>query len=58
MPVIHRSSQTLLEVAEIAVRSARDNPAAANRWLELIDEKFHLSFFIARRELVLRAKRI
>jgi len=42
MPVVHRSSQTLLDVAEIAVRIARDNPAAANRWMELIDEKFHL----------------
>ncbi len=27
MPVVHRPSQTLLDVAEIAVRIARDNPA-------------------------------
>ena len=42
MPVIHRSSGTLLDVAEIALRIARDNPDAADRWMELIDEKFRL----------------
>jgi toxin ParE1/3/4 len=42
MPVIHRSSQAQLDIAEIALRIAQDNPTAADRWLELIDEKFRL----------------
>ena len=42
MPAIHRSSQALLDVAGIALRIAQDNPSAAARWLELIDEKFRL----------------
>jgi toxin ParE1/3/4 len=40
MPVIHRTSRALLDVAEIALTIAEDNPHAADRWLELIDGKF------------------
>jgi plasmid stabilization system protein ParE len=31
-----------LDVAEIALHIAQDNPAAADRWLEPIDEKFRV----------------
>jgi len=42
MPAIHRSSQAQLDVAEIALRIAEDNPNAADRWLDQVDEKFRL----------------
>jgi plasmid stabilization system protein ParE len=42
MPAILRSSQALLDVAEIALHIAVDNPDAADHWLEQVDEKFRL----------------
>jgi len=42
MPAIRRSSQALFDAAEIALHIAEDNSAAADHWLEVIDEKFRL----------------
>ncbi len=42
MPAIHRSRRSNLDIVEIALRIAADNPDAANRWLERVDEKFRL----------------
>lgn len=42
MPVVLRTSQAHLDFVEIAVRIAEDNPIAADRWLETIDEKCRL----------------
>jgi len=38
MPVVQRTSQAELDRVEIALRIARDNPAAADRLLETVDE--------------------
>ncbi|HEX7618277.1 MAG TPA: type II toxin-antitoxin system RelE/ParE family toxin [Verrucomicrobiae bacterium] len=42
MPRVLRTSQAELDRVEIALRIARDNPAAADRLLETIDEKCRL----------------
>jgi len=42
MPLVLRTSQAELDRVEIALRIARDNPAAADRLLETIDEKCRL----------------
>ena len=42
MPVVQRTSQAELDRVEIALRIARDNPAAADRLLETVDEKCRL----------------
>jgi toxin ParE1/3/4 len=42
MPRVLRTSQAELDRVEIALRIARDNPAAADHLLETIDEKCHL----------------
>jgi len=39
MSVVLRTSQAGLDLTEIALFIARNNPAAADRWLETIDEK-------------------
>lgn len=39
MPVVLRTSEAELDRTEIALHIARDNPAAADRWLETIDGK-------------------
>jgi toxin ParE1/3/4 len=42
MPRVLRTSQAELDRVEIALRIARDNPAAADHLLETIDEKCRL----------------
>ena len=42
MPVILRTSQAHLDLVAIALRIAEDNPTAADRWLDVIDEKCNL----------------
>lgn len=42
MPTVLRTSQAHLDLVEIAFRIAGENPAAAARWLDLIDEKCQL----------------
>ena len=39
MPLVFRTSQAHTDLTEIAIRIAEQNPAAADRWLELIREK-------------------
>lgn len=39
MPSILRTRQANLDLVEIAFHIAEENPAAADRWLDLIDEK-------------------
>ena len=39
MPLVFRTSQANADLTEIALRIAEQNPAAADRWLELIGEK-------------------
>jgi toxin ParE1/3/4 len=39
MPLVLRTSQAHLDLTEIALHIAEENPTAADRWLELIDEK-------------------
>lgn len=41
MPVVFRTSQAENDLTEIALHIAGQNPEAADRWLELIDEKCH-----------------
>jgi toxin ParE1/3/4 len=42
MPVVSRTSQAEVDLIEIGVRIAADDPAAADRWLDLIDQKCKL----------------
>jgi len=42
MPTVRRTSQAHLDLVETAFRIAEENPAAADRWLELIDAKCQL----------------
>jgi toxin ParE1/3/4 len=42
MPTVLRTSQAHLDLVEIAFRIAGENPTAADRWLDLIDEKCQL----------------
>ena len=42
MTAVLRSSQAHLDLVETAFRIARENPAAADRWLDVIDEKCQL----------------
>ncbi|HEX4119475.1 MAG TPA: type II toxin-antitoxin system RelE/ParE family toxin [Verrucomicrobiae bacterium] len=42
MPSVGRTSQAELDLIEIGVRIALDDPAAADRWLDLIDQKCQL----------------
>ena len=42
MPSIIRSPQAELDLIEIAVYIAQDNPKAASRWLDTIDEKLDM----------------
>ncbi len=39
MPSVSRTSQAWIDLTEIALRIAEQNPDAADRWLDLIDEK-------------------
>jgi toxin ParE1/3/4 len=39
MPLVYRTSQALLDLTEIALRIAEENPTAADRWIDSIDEK-------------------
>jgi toxin ParE1/3/4 len=42
MPAILRTSQANLDLTEIALRIAEENPAAADHWLDTIIEKCQL----------------
>jgi toxin ParE1/3/4 len=42
MPTVLRTSQAHLDLVEIAFRIAEENPAAADRWLDLVNEKCRL----------------
>jgi len=42
MASISRTSRAELDLVEIGVRIARNNPMAADRWLGLVDEKCRL----------------
>lgn len=39
MPGVLRTAQAHLDLVEIAFRIAEENPIAADRWLDIIDEK-------------------
>ena len=39
MPVVLRTSQAHLDLVGVALRIAEENPIAADRWLDIIDEK-------------------
>jgi toxin ParE1/3/4 len=39
MPLVLRTSQAHLDLLEAALRIAEENPTAADRWLDIIDEK-------------------
>ena len=39
MPAVLRTSQANLDLVEIALRIAKENPTAADRWLNSIDKK-------------------
>lgn len=39
MPAVLRTSQANLDLVEIALRIAKENPTAAERWLNSIDKK-------------------
>ena len=39
MPLVLRTSQANLDLVEIALRMAKENPTAADRWLDRICEK-------------------
>jgi toxin ParE1/3/4 len=42
MPAVLRTSQAHLDLVQAALRIAEDNPLAADRWLDSIDEKCRL----------------
>ena len=42
MPAVLRTSQANLDLVEIALRIAKENPTAAERWLNSIDKKCHM----------------
>ncbi len=42
MPLVLRTSWANLDLVEAALRIAEENPAAADRWLDIIDEKCRL----------------
>lgn len=42
MPTVLRTSQAHLDLVETAFRIAGENPTAADRWLDVIDEKCQL----------------
>ncbi len=42
MPVVLRTSQAHLDLVEAALRIAEENPLAADRWLDTIEEKCRL----------------
>ena len=42
MPTVHRTNLANDDLVAIALRIAQDNPAAANTWLETIEEKCHV----------------
>jgi len=42
MPIVHRTGEAELDRVEITLHIARDNPAAAERLLETIDDKCRL----------------
>jgi len=42
MPLVLRTSRANLDLVEAALRIAEENPAAADRWLDIIDEKCRL----------------
>jgi toxin ParE1/3/4 len=42
MPVVLRTSRAELDLIETALHIAKEDPAAANRWLDIIDQKCHL----------------
>jgi toxin ParE1/3/4 len=42
MPVVQRTSQANLDLTEIALRIAEENPTASDRWLESMDDKCRL----------------
>ena len=42
MAAVFRTSQANLDLIEIGLRIAEENPAAADHWLEQVDEKFRL----------------
>lgn len=42
MPTVLRTRQAHLDLVEIAFRIAENNPQAADRWLDIIDEKCQL----------------
>ena len=39
MSAVFRTSQAHIDIVEIAVRIAEQNPSAADQWLDLINEK-------------------
>jgi toxin ParE1/3/4 len=42
MPIVLRTSQANLDLTEIALRIAEENPIASDRWLDSIHEKCQL----------------
>jgi toxin ParE1/3/4 len=42
MPTVRRTSQAELDLLEIGSRIAADNPLAADRWLDLLEQKCQL----------------
>ncbi len=42
MPRVLRTSQAHLDLVEVALRMAEEDPLAADRWLDTIDEKCRL----------------
>jgi toxin ParE1/3/4 len=42
MPIVLRTSQAHLDLVEASLRIAEENPVAADRWLDLVDEKCQL----------------
>lgn len=42
MPTVHRTSLANDDLVEIALRIAKDNPDAANAWLDSVDQKCRL----------------
>lgn len=42
MPAVFRTSQANADLTEIALHIAEHNPEAADRWLDLINEKCHM----------------
>jgi toxin ParE1/3/4 len=42
MPTVHRTSRAHLDLVEIGLRIAAENPVDAGKWLDAIDEKCRL----------------